>query len=124
MPSLDDVPYKGAAKEVLVDLQAHVAYVLTSKLSLPDAHAKEIGKEVATLVLRTWSGTTVYFPRGLVLDETHWKIYQEFDGTNLQELAIKYQLTERWVRLIIGSMKRIDMSRRQCDLFPDAGAKS
>jgi Mor family transcriptional regulator len=53
-----------------------------------------------------FQGTTVYFPKldGIIKMIRNSKIREEFDGGNVTELAIKYNLTEVWVRQILQDM--------------------
>ncbi len=50
-----------------------------------------------------FQGTTVYFPKldGTLKTIRNSQIREEFDGGNVTELAIKYSLTEVWIRQIL-----------------------
>lgn len=65
--------------------------------------AELIGLEAFKNLVRAFNGTSIYIPKiesleKAVRDEL---IKEEFDGGNYKELALKYGLTERWVRLIL-----------------------
>lgn len=65
--------------------------------------AELIGLENFKSLVRTFNGTSIYIPKiesleKIVRDE---QIKQEFDGNNYRELALKYGLTETWVRNIV-----------------------
>lgn len=49
-------------------------------------------------------GTTSYFPKSesFLRPVRDMRIKEEFNGCNHQELAIKYNVTERWVRQLCG----------------------
>ena len=54
-------------------------------------------------LVRSFNGTSIYIPKiesleKAVRDEL---IKEEFDGRNYRELALKYGLTETWIRNIV-----------------------
>jgi Mor family transcriptional regulator len=64
-----------------------------------------IGIQHTLEIAKLYQGTGMYLPR---LDKTLNKIRDkkmrgEFNGTNYKELAIKYGITERWVREILSN---------------------
>jgi len=73
---------------------------------LPEPYRKLtsiIGLENTMKLAKEFQGTTLYFTK---LDSTiklirDKKIREEFDGGNHKQLAIKYGLTEAWVRKIL-----------------------
>ena len=74
---------------------------------LPPAYrdlSKLIGIENTFVVAKHYQGTGLYLPKldGVLADLRNKKIKREFNGGNYKELAIKYGLTERWVREIVG----------------------
>jgi Mor family transcriptional regulator len=118
---LGDVPYGGAAQEVLADIGQEVAALLAERHGLDKKAAAGAGMEAALRVARRWCGVTVYFPRGVLIDEKHWQMYQEFTGDNHRELALRHGMSEQWVYKIVARMRRVDFSRRQEDMFPPEG---
>ena len=63
-----------------------------------------IGLENTLMVFSTFKGQQVSFPVKLVSsDYTKSKIIEEYDGTNLKQIAKKYDYSERWVREILKS---------------------
>ena len=50
-----------------------------------------------------WTGTSIYIPKIESLEKTvrDELIKEEFDGSNYKELALKYGLTETWIRNIV-----------------------
>lgn len=77
--------------------------------------AYKIGINNTLTVAQMYQGLALYLPK---LDSTinsirDKKIRKEFDGYNYRELAIKYKLTERWIRQIIEK----DSNQDQLTLF-------
>lgn len=67
------------------------------------ALAELIGLEGFRNLVRAYNGTSIYVPKiesieKIVRDEC---IKEEFDGGNYRELALKYGLTETWIRNIV-----------------------
>lgn len=76
---------------------------------------------VANRMRMDWGGKQVYFPKGLAADITKrdLELYQEFDGTNHEQLARKYHLSVQWVYKIIKNVQAFEVARRQIDMFPE-----
>jgi Mor family transcriptional regulator len=68
-----------------------------------------IGVENYLSLCKEIGGTNMYIPKfdSVIRPIRDKKIKEEFDGGNYKELAIKYNLCERWVRDIINP-KEID----------------
>ncbi len=76
-----------------------------SKDDLPEPYfsiAQRFGVDVALEVNNMFQGSQIYFPRleNACNEKRKEWILNEFDGYNFQELASKYECTERWVRMI------------------------
>lgn len=68
--------------------------------------ADEIGVENALVIYRLFHGTQVSFPNRLFSTEyTHKAIISEYDGSNVRQLAQKYNYSERSVWRIISTEK-------------------
>jgi len=82
-------------------------YELTSEM-LEDGLWRQVAGEIGTLSLyklaKIVGGSTVYIPKPetLVRPVRDAHIKAEFNGYNHQELAKKYEVTDRWVRLLCG----------------------
>ncbi len=64
--------------------------------------AELINVETAIEMHKHFAGSQVTFPLKLVtLNYTYYQIYNEFDGTNIRALAIKYGYSNRWIKDII-----------------------
>lgn len=65
--------------------------------------ASLIGMEGFRKLVRAFNGTSIYIPKIESLEKTvrDGRIKEEFDGGNYRELALKYGLTETWIRNIV-----------------------
>lgn len=65
--------------------------------------ASLIGMDGFRSLVRAFSGTSIYIPKIESLEKTvrDGRIKEEFDGGNYRELALKYGLTETWIRNIV-----------------------
>jgi len=85
---------------------------------LPESYqtlAEIIGVENTLKLARLLGGLVYYYPKldTLLQKKRDDLIRREFNGTNHKELAIKYGLTERWIREIVQARPSHD----QADLF-------
>lgn len=76
--------------------------------------AEIVGVEAAMEIVATYSGMVIYIPK---LDSVYRvmrdrKIREEYDGYNTRQLAKRYDVSESWVRRVVGG--RVD---GQMDLF-------
>lgn len=97
---------------------------LTTK-DLPDGlleAAQVVGIKTAFALANHFGGTYYYFPKvdKLLATLRDKKIREEFNGANHRELAMKYKLSETWVRQIVGKPleKKTDTDKEQTSLFP------
>jgi Mor family transcriptional regulator len=65
--------------------------------------AELVGIEGFRNLVRTFNGTSIYIPKVESIEKTvrDEAIRDEFDGSNYRELALKYGLTEVWIRNIV-----------------------
>ncbi|MGN1134387.1 MAG: Mor transcription activator family protein [Oscillospiraceae bacterium] len=64
-----------------------------------------IGLECTLKIYSTYNGQQISLPKRLYSKEyVEQKIQEEYDGTNIKQLAKKYSYTERWIR---GKIKKI-----------------
>lgn len=65
--------------------------------------AELVGMEGFRNLVRIFGGTAIYIPKVESLEKTvrDQRIREEFDGSNYRELAMKYGLTETWIRSIV-----------------------
>lgn len=64
--------------------------------------ASILGVEAALKLHSQYRGTQISFPVELLKREYIFEqIINEYDGTNIRELATKYGYTEKWIRKIV-----------------------
>lgn len=85
---------------------------------LPEPYATimtNIGIDNTLKIIDLYQGTGVYFPKAeSILNKIRDRnIRREFRGGNYKELALKYGLTERWIREIVHA----NMLENQITLF-------
>lgn len=79
--------------------------------------AEAIGVDNYLKLTREFGGTTIYIAKAEEIirrNERDEKIREEFDGSNYAQLAVKYGLTEVWIRNIV-SEKAAEIKRRPID---------
>ena len=113
--------FKSRGPELLIDLIDKTAAVLQETVGLEHDSAHKCAEAVANRMRMEWGGQQVYFPKGLAADITKrdLELYQEFDGTNHEQLARKYDLSVQWVYKIVKNVQAFEVARRQIDMFPD-----
>lgn len=85
-------------------------------------YAELIGVENFIHLSEVYGGTTIYVPKmdDLLKNSRYAAIMQEFDGTNIRQLARKYHVSERTIyRLVRGLLKtaRLQPMEGQTSLF-------
>ncbi|GAB6392517.1 MAG: hypothetical protein MdMp014T_1890 [Treponematales bacterium] len=76
-----------------------------------------IGRENALKVFELFSGTNIYFPKSLGLEELHNEIYERLrQGASYRSLALKYGYTEAWIRQIEHKVTRRERARRRAEM--------
>jgi Mor family transcriptional regulator len=75
--------------------------------------------ELVVAISKQIGGIQVYLPRGQALEflVRDMKIWQDFDGRNVQELANRYHVTFKTVYKAIRRMRRLEIQKRQPQLF-------
>lgn len=65
--------------------------------------ASLIGMDEFRSLVRAFHGSSIYIPKIESIEKTvrDRRINKEFDGSNYRELALKYGLTETWIRNIV-----------------------
>lgn len=78
--------------------------------------AEQIGVEKFSEVVYNFGGLNIYFPKfeNLTAPARNRLIIREFNGGNYDELALKYRVTESWVRQIV---KQDRDRKNQINLF-------
>ena len=91
------------------------AKALLQKRGIDHDQAALIAHELANHMSHVWGGINVYFPKDLQsgLSGRDQKIYDEFNGTNHVELAMKYNVSVQWVYKIVERVRAADVASRQ-----------
>lgn len=65
--------------------------------------AELIGLENFKKIVEVYSGSTFYIPKvdRVVKEVRNEQIREEFTGGNIHELALKYNISDKWVREIV-----------------------
>jgi Mor family transcriptional regulator len=65
--------------------------------------AVTIGLEISKRLAEKFGGRQFYIPQGTAIESAQKaaKIYAEFDGSNYEELAMKYGFSEVWIRELV-----------------------
>lgn len=84
--------------------------------------ARHIGVKGALWLARAFGGTSIYMPKldQLLRKKRNERIRREFREGNWRELAIKYGLTEAWVRKIVAGEDEAAPEQEQLRLFDGA----
>ncbi len=72
--------------------------------------AIELGIDKVKVLFKEFGGTSVYFPTEKMIykDARDRKIISEYNGFNYKELAVKYNMSESYIRYIINRHKKGD----------------
>lgn len=96
--------------EMLDDIATKVSamFLATPPAARPtqeEAHtaAAEFGRRVADMLAEDWGGTSVYIPKDELrrLRKRNSRIYNEFNGGNVADIARKYGISEQRVYVIL-----------------------
>ena len=68
--------------------------------------SERLGMDIALEIYQMFRGQQIHFPvRFLNSEELHQRILQEYDGSNVRSLAIRYHYSEKTVRRILRNTK-------------------
>lgn len=105
--------------EVLRDLIDRGAELISEKLALAPATAREAAYLVTEIIRKDWSGSNLYLAKGLAHDIANRdrEMYAKFTGSNHGQLAKEYGLTVRQVYDRLALVGEEEQKRRQPGLF-------
>jgi Mor family transcriptional regulator len=108
---------KTKAPELLLELGDHTEMVLIKEHQIPAETAKKVAKSLVDHMRVTWGGSMLYFPKGNALDisDRDQALYDDFTGSNHDDLVRKYSLSLQAVYKII----RYVGAARRADIQPD-----
>jgi Mor family transcriptional regulator len=104
--------------EACADLLQQTAVRLQEEGIDPD-RAHEIAFKVAEHMRQHWGGSLIYFAKGAHFEALQWQkeMYAEFNGTNHEQLAKKYNVAVQYIYQIVKLMRAADIAKRQIKLF-------
>lgn len=102
------------APEFLGDLMDHVAEVL-AEAGIDADKAALFGLATALRLRQRWAKQVIYFAegRGIDLRARNRRIWEEFNGHNHDELAVKFGVSRVWIYRIIALMQAELRAERQ-----------
>jgi Mor family transcriptional regulator len=122
---MNDIAFSTSSRskcpELLSDLAAQCAEALGELLGLDAERGEQVGREIADRMAAHWGGQVIYFPKGLFykLSQRDLCIFDEFNGTNHSDLALKYGVSLQWVYKIIKTVRAQEIKQRQGSLALD-----
>lgn len=104
--------------ELLTDLMALTERLLQEH-AVGTTDAVIIASALADRLADHWGGQNITFPKDFRWKLAHLEleIYNFYDGTNLGETALKFNITERGLRKLIGRARKRLVNRNQGGLF-------
>ena len=97
-----------------------LALLIESELAKANvSNAQLVGESITMAIGHYFGGRDVYIPTDQRLKAAlrDIQIWQEFNGQNMEALAIKFGLTQRRVAEIIQRQRSVELQRRQRSLF-------
>ncbi|MCU7842174.1 MAG: DNA-binding protein [Candidatus Thiodiazotropha sp. (ex Troendleina suluensis)] len=107
--------------ELLADLADHTSAILHELTSLDETLIERIARELIDRQRHNWGGQQVYFPKcnSLEVAERDLQMYADFNGTNHDELARKYDISTVQVYKRLRLVHEAEITKNQGDLFGD-----
>ncbi|WP_428614239.1 Mor transcription activator family protein [Pseudoalteromonas sp.] len=83
------------------------------------SNAQVVGESITIAIGHYFGGRDVYIPTDKRLKAAlrDIQIWQEFNGNNMEALAVKFRLTQRRVAEVIQQQRLVEIQRRQRSLF-------
>lgn len=109
--------------ELLADLADQIATKLVEH-GFDMEKAADVGFSIVEYVRTHWGGQGVYIPKGdsYVIDQVHLEIFEQFNGSNHNQLAARYNLSRQRIYQIVKIVRTNLMKKRQGQLFPEETA--
>lgn len=84
-------------------LNMDIAVTIEDLSELHQEYARVIGVENLIALSKYFGGTQIYIPKveELLKNKRYRQISEEYDGTNIQELAVKYHISESTIYRIV-----------------------
>lgn len=109
--------------ELLTDMMALAEQLLTEH-DVGSTEAVLIASALADRLADHWGGQNITFPKDFrwKLARLELEIYEFYNGQNLGETALKFNITERGLRKMIARARKKLVNRNQAGLFDTPGA--
>lgn len=106
--------------EILVEFCGLILPILTVE-GIANDKAEAITLAITDAIKSNFGGSLLYIGKGrdMELTERDMALWAEYNGKNKDELLRKYDISEVWFYKIIKRAKRLDIKKRQVDLFGD-----
>ncbi|EPT7428694.1 Mor transcription activator family protein [Vibrio cholerae] len=119
---LDNVSHLADENRTWPNLLLELHGVIANSLKQHGVDSPEAALQAVLDIGEYMGGVQVYLPRGDRLRQQirDMKIYKEFNGNNIRQLAHRYHLTDKAIYEIIAKLRKIEQRRRQPDLFGGA----
>ncbi len=100
--------------ELLEDVQAKVAAMAMAEFSADERRGSFFGRRVADMLADEWGGQSIYMPKDVARRclKRNIRLFDEFNGSNVAELARKYGLSEQRVYAVIKAERARRRSRQ------------
>ena len=107
-----------STNQILHDLQAYIYKEVIQKY--PEIKAVAASKALLDTLRLNFNCQLIYIPTSYHAncDKKHQLIWQEFDGTNKNELAIRHNLSVQQIYNITNKIRKSLVRKDQSDLFP------
>lgn len=104
--------------ELVLRLVELGARELAEQLKVPEPQARELMREIAHNLARHYGGQFMYVPKDqeFALTKRDLLIFERFNGSNVQELALEHGLTARQVYAILGHVRDQQLRKLQGEL--------
>lgn len=101
--------------ETIEQMRHVILASLTRKIVANDNEYDALADDIVLSIAEAFGGLQIYLPKKdqILITERNQKIYSEFNGTNYDELALKYNMAEYSIRRIINDIT----DRKQTSIF-------
>ncbi|ELR65867.1 prophage MuSo1, positive regulator of late transcription, putative [Photobacterium marinum] len=116
--SVDDIADDNVRQRWPSTLQS-LSEVLNCELKRANINNPHLADKLTIALGYYFGGRDIYIPTGnkLKLALRNIAIWREFNGRNIEQLAARYQLTERQITQVVKEQRQAEMQRRQRSLF-------
>lgn len=91
--------------DVLSDMQESTEAILKDYLGVSDSKATEAARKIREYLRGNWGGQVIYFKKKKDVSDRNEEIYDKFNGDNVSELSVEYDLSMQMVYRILKSVK-------------------